>query len=294
MSENQRIVVGYDASPAADLALDWAARTARAQGAELCVRVVVSAMDPVVHSTRALADLYANRRLAHAVSLLDDLGVQNASLEVLHGAVFPALVEDAGRDGTLVLGSDGHRPLGGLVHGSVSQDAARFAHGPLVVVRACEDPEARRIVVGVDGSPASLAALRWAAARAAVSGEEVLAVTVIDVGRRRRGADAPLTERGQQRYDLAVLRLRRELGILRRAHPQVRLEQETRAADVTDLLVARSRRASLLVLGARNREPLVALALGSTTQELLAESCCPVALVRGVPVTEPASTGSGG
>lgn len=284
MTEKPRVVVGYDGSPEAGAALAWAARTAGAQDALLCVRVVASAMDPVVHSTRALADLYANRRLAHAASALADLGIDDADLAVVHGPVFPSLLEQAGRDGTIVLGSEGHGLLGGMLHGSVSQEVVRYAHGPVVVVRACEDPDARRIVVGVDGWPASRAALHWAAERAVATDEELLAVTVVGTRRGRHVEPESMDRRTRKNHDLAVLRLRRELAALSRALPGLRCRQETCAGDVRDLLVSRSRHASLLVLGSTTHDPLIELALGSVAQDLLARALCPVALVRGAPV----------
>lgn len=278
MDPRQTFVVGYDASPPADAALRWAVEAARAVDARLEVRVVASALDPVVGAHGALETLYANRRMAHAMTRLDDLGVSAAHVAIVRGAVAPALVDAAGGTGTIVVGSDGGGPHSGPWHGSVSRQVVRSATGPVVVVRGREDPRSRRVVVGFDGSAAALVALGWAARHAAGTGQDLLAVTVLDgdQGRTRARAD-----RARAGADLAVLRLRRELAALRRRHPGLRAESEIRIGDAAEVLVARSSRASLLVTGARVRDPVRELALGSIVRELLGRARCPVAVLHG-------------
>lgn len=278
-ADRERFVVGYDASPAAEEALAWAARSSVLQSLPLQVRVVASAMDPVFGSTRAIADLYANRRLAHALNQLHELGIDRAHLAVVHGPVFPTLLQESGRRGVLVVGSDGHGLIAGELHGSVSQHIARSAHGSVVVVRRA-DPSAQTLVVGYDGRDAANRALRWTAERAAVTGERVLALTVVTSSRLKRRLEEPLPAHDQARFDLAVLRLRRELGGLRRAYPGVSFDAEVVNGALREVLVRHSAHASLLALGAYTHDPVVELALGSTVQHLLTHGQCPVALFR--------------
>src|SRR5262249_15633469 len=61
----------------------------------------------------------------------------------------------------LVLGSRGQGAVGTAIHGSVGSSVAARAQCPVVVVRVAP-PKRAAVVVGVDGSPASKAALEFA------------------------------------------------------------------------------------------------------------------------------------
>ena len=83
--------------------------------------------------------------------------------EVVDGPAAPALLERATDDVLLVVGEQGSGGLGGTLVGSVASSVAAHAVGPVVVVRGDEPTEpAAPVVVGVDGSPASDAAIDFA------------------------------------------------------------------------------------------------------------------------------------
>ena len=87
------------------------------------------------------------------------------------------LLLDASRDATLlVVGSRGLGPITSLLIGSVSCAVAEQARCPVVVVRPQVRHKRRGIVVGVDGSSASEAALEFAFAQASIRCQPLAAV----------------------------------------------------------------------------------------------------------------------
>ena len=86
-----------------------------------------------------------------------------------------ALIDGSGQASLVVVGARGHRSLSGVLLGSVSQHVSQHAACPVVVVRAPRHA-LDRVVVGVDGSPGSSAALEFASEHASRTGA---ALTVI-------------------------------------------------------------------------------------------------------------------
>ena len=98
--------------------------------------------------------------------------------EVLVGFPIGVLAEESRRAQLLVLGSRGLGGLTGLLLGSVAVGLAAQAACPVVVVRG-EDRETgagRPVVVGVDGTPNSEAAIAFAYEAAAARGVPLIAV----------------------------------------------------------------------------------------------------------------------
>lgn len=166
--------MGVDGSaPSAD-ALRWAADEADARGAQL-VAVLVWDLFNQRHpdGTRRFDPDYddeeADAALAHM--LVEELGADAAGrVERRTVCDLPApglLVAAEGAD-LLVLGARGLGGFKGLLLGSVSQHCLRHAGVPIAIVHGPPPERAgeRRLVVGVDGSPASAAALAWAVAAA--------------------------------------------------------------------------------------------------------------------------------
>ena len=140
--------------------------------------------------------------------------------------------------------------------------------------------DVRRIVVGVDGSAGSRAALSWAVAEATLRDAEVEAVLAFDfeLAWIDVGSDA------QTRFiEGTTKRAREELHrVLAEALPEPRtvtvhpLVVEGAPAKV---LTEIARNAELLVVGSRGRGGFAGLLLGSVSQRCIERSPCPVVVV---------------
>lgn len=173
MSEST-IVVGVDGSPAADHALAWAqvlgARTGASVRAVMTWEVPAYMITPGplgATSASVVPAVEEGARASLDAALERAEGGPSPVTGVLrHGpAVSMLLTEAEARDAELVVvGTRGLGPIRRVLLGSVSARVARDSLSPVAVV----PPEAPldlggTIVVGVDGSAGSIAALRWAA-----------------------------------------------------------------------------------------------------------------------------------
>lgn len=275
-----RIVVGYDGSSSADAALTWAAENAPAD-VELHVVLVGTAMDPVLGGYRGAMERAVEQWRETAEERLAALGLPDATVDVRHGPVVPELLQAAEKASLLVVGSAGHGLAVGTVTGSVSQHVARHARCPVVVVRPRHSTVVDRIVVGVDDSPESALALRFACERARRTGEEVTAIhgyfSVLAHVLTFDGAESELADRQLAAAEELVQRLCRDCA---EEFPDVGIEPEAIPVRAGQVLVDASRAASLVVVGSRGRDAFTEMLLGSVSQHVLAHAQCPVAVVR--------------
>jgi nucleotide-binding universal stress UspA family protein len=132
-----------------------------------------------------------------------------------------------------------------------------------------------RILVGVDGSPHSGAALRWALREAECHSGEVTALFSWQVpflsfpGAFDRGD----LEHAASQFLVETVR---EIA----PSPAVPLRTLVAEGDPTESLVIASKEAELLVVGIRGRSPFAGLLLGSVSQGAAANAACPVVLVK--------------
>lgn len=133
---------------------------------------------------------------------------------------------------------------------------------------------ARRVVVGVDGSPAGMDALDWAAGESLVRG---VALEVVHAGFAREvalEALAPgLLASERSVLDEAVARAR---GLA----PGVAVSGRLCEPPAGAALVAASEGAELLVVGSRGLSRLDEITLGSVSSECAHHAHCPVVIVR--------------
>lgn len=133
------------------------------------------------------------------------------------------------------------------------------------------------VVVGVDGSAASRAAVRWAAAEAALRGVGLVAVEAWEFSPLIFAADVPVA--------LDELRA----TVTDHLHTVVTEEVTDPAVEVTELVVEQAPVPALLgacspddvlVVGSRGRGGFAGLLLGSVSHQLAQHSTCPVVIVR--------------
>jgi nucleotide-binding universal stress UspA family protein len=290
MTTTLPLLLAYDGSRDARRALAWTADESLRTG----VPVHVMAADEIapqmwgglggiggVGGTIVVTEGYVldcAALLEEAAKLLADAGVVDVTTEKRAGPVVAELIQASASASTLVLGSRGHGAAGEALIGSVSQHLARHAACPVVVVREPRDPDARRIVVGIDGSGSSEAALEHACRRAEETGETVVAVHGFHahVPSTDVWAAAPRSVDTADRERL----LAEAVAGTREDHPDVRLEQEVIAVAPERCLVDASASASLVVVGSRGLGWFSGLLLGSVSQAVLHRAECPVMVVR--------------
>jgi len=139
------------------------------------------------------------------------------------------------------------------------------------------ESNARRIVVGIDESDASVDALRWAVSDASRDGAFVDVVGVWDVEPVNLGLEQGVltTPHGQPAERLA--RLDQVIDWIQPERDGVRYEVELLSGDTGVALVDRAHGADLLVLGKPHR---LGVPFGShTVNHVLKHATCPVVLV---------------
>jgi len=144
---------------------------------------------------------------------------------------------------------------------------------------AAESPRPR-IVVGVDGSPSSQAAFRWAVRQARLAGGEVLAVTAWHVP-VAYGSPMPVQPLADARevarrvLQAATDEIQQEPG------EPVHITGTVAEGNAARVLLDLSQDADLLVVGNRGHGGFAEALLGSTGQHLVEYGTCPVVIVRG-------------
>jgi nucleotide-binding universal stress UspA family protein len=139
----------------------------------------------------------------------------------------------------------------------------------------------RRIVVGVDGAPSSLAALRWAAGEALLRGARLHVVSVWDHTRRRIAPYARLNGRltpNQERMT-ARTRLTTALRAAFGSDAPTDITAELAEGLVARVLLDRAAGAEMLVLGASAPPPRAGQTAGPVARACLGQASCPVVVV---------------
>lgn len=137
------IVVGIDGSDGSRSALAWALEEARLRNDRvLAVHVwsSPSAYAPAPWAVAVPADDEEYARAAEELvrEVVSEVAGEDAPVEAraVRGSPAGELLELAGEEHLLVVGSRGHGGFGGLLLGSVSDQCAHHARGPLVIVPA--------------------------------------------------------------------------------------------------------------------------------------------------------------
>ncbi|MFJ3942284.1 universal stress protein [Streptomyces griseoaurantiacus] len=156
------------------------------------------------------------------------------------------------------------------------------------------------VTVGLDGSPESLAAARWAADEA---GRRGLALRLLhawpllapEPGRERAAASSPAASHAADRNYWSQRLVHTAEAELRARRPGLSVEVALVARDARDALLDAAAEAEMLVVGSRGLEAVESYFLGEVSLPVVARAVRPVVLVRAAPGGgEPAPASSGG
>jgi len=132
-----------------------------------------------------------------------------------------------------------------------------------------------KVVVGIDGSADSDAALRWALAEAEAHDGEVVAVYAWQMPFVSNPAAFDRAELEQDGKDFLVDRVS-----VVAPKPRVPLTTLVAEGDPAESLVSASRDADLLVIGSRGRSTFLGAYLGGVSLRCVVAARCPVTLVK--------------
>ncbi len=282
-----QITVGYDGSAPSAEAVLWAGAEAGVRGARL--RIVSCYQIPLGGetiggwaATEAYDTLMEGCRTALAemkdVVVKATPGIEIV-LEASAGPAATALLDNVEPDDLVVVGAGSHVGAAAFWLGSTPRHVVRHSPCPVVVVRgASSRGRPDRVVVGVDGSPASERALQWAGDEADRHGVPLLVVhgwlypylavdTSSSQARDLTNVDAACL------LDVAVESARERCA--------VEVSGELVESGAVTALLETVRDGDLLVVGSRGRGALAENLFGSTVNSVLDRCVVPVVVVRG-------------
>jgi nucleotide-binding universal stress UspA family protein len=191
----------------------------------------------------------------------------------------------------LVLGCRGHSLLEDLLLGSVSQHVIEHAKCPVMVAREVDPSAVGHVLVPVDDSESSAAAVEWLAIQPWVHNATICLLSVatnrepqISVASSVKKASEQLlaweTERG-----LLGVAIDYWSHFLRERLPNATIHHGVVDGDPRDMIVraANNWPAETVVMGSSGRRGFAQLLLGSVSQNVSANARCSVEIVRGVP-----------
>lgn len=283
------IVVGVDGSEGSREAVAWAVAEARVREARLDL---VHAWE-YPYAGEVWAEAWATSQREHllleegARAVLDDALDRARELApelhvtgaLVRGPAGGALVEAALVADLIVVGSRGHGGFKGLLLGSVSRHVSHHPPCPVAIVHSYrpEQETTGRVVVGVDGSPASTAALRFALEEARRRKARLVALHAWSYP--AGSILAVFTKLPTPKELAAAARATSERLIAEAGGPGgVEVELLAPEGHGAEALLAAAHDADLLVVGDRGGGH-GALRLGSVSHACAQDAACPVVIV---------------
>jgi nucleotide-binding universal stress UspA family protein len=290
------IVVGYDASPGARHALDWAVETAKRDDRPLTLLHSVGlsmtptfgAYDPAVHAHayEEMARGVMSEAVEIAAKTLDRNDIRPLSVI---GSAAAELTEISARADLVVTGSRGHGAITGGLLGSTSYAVTAHAHCPAVVVRGpgvVHAGPSRPVVVAFDDSKHAQAALDLAIPIACAAEAQLHVVSVDNVGGLEAWPETDTILGREEILDAMHDHLRATLSSVqsetRRAHPGLDVHTNIVGGAVGHAIAgyAEDVDAGLVVMGSRGHGGFAGMLLGSVSHRVIHDATCPVMVVR--------------
>jgi nucleotide-binding universal stress UspA family protein len=275
----KRMVVGTDGSDSATTATRWAADLASRIGAEVIVMtgfVPTESELPPHRVATLLAEAEAQLEAWSEVARSTGAAVRTV---VEQGDPRPGLLRVAEREGAdlIVVGRVGRSEGPGLLHiGSVAEWLAHHADRPVATIGGEVASSTHCVVVGVDGSAGSNAAVRWIRTTFAGTEVRVVAVAVHEPIVEWTPADSEANWRRdvERQIEADVTATLDEVGL----SVEGRVLTGSNTAELL-LEAAGAEGAELIVVGARGLGGFTGLRVGGVALRILHDADRPVVLV---------------
>lgn len=290
MSKLKHLLAATDFSAPARHAVERAALVAREGGAMLDLLHVAS-LAPLEKMRRLVAEIPAEleQRILDAAreelrelaaSLLHHHGIA-ANVRVVSGTLLKEIEDsaDALSADLIVFGARGASFMRHLLLGSTAERMIGKATHPMLVVKRAAHERYRTLLLPIDFSPASIAAIRNA--RAVAPGAEIILLHVFDVPFEGQLQFAGIDQDVIQHYRIAAqleatgkldalcekagLSQQSTRLIVLHGEPSLRIIEQEQELDC-----------DLIVMGRRGEKDVEELLLGSVTRQVLVESQCDV------------------
>ena len=280
------ILVGVDSSAQSDAAITFATHESVMRGVPLTLMHVVEPVPDwasraeqakIAHAREANArDVIEHARKTAMASVAESTTL-DLRAEVVCSPVVSMFIVASTDAQMVVLGSRGMTRLGRGLLGSVTDGAIHHAHCPVAVIH--DDGAAAAggpVLVGIDGSPASQAAVALAFDEASRRAVDLVALHAwSDVG------VFPILGMDWREYeDRGAEVLAERLAGYQQDYPDVQVRRRLVCDTPTRWLIEESRSAQLVVVGSRGRGGFPGMLLGSVSSALAQSALVPLVVVR--------------
>ncbi|MDI2098173.1 universal stress protein [Ruicaihuangia caeni] len=265
------VAVGVDPSGLSDEAVAWAAKWAADHHATLdLVHVIDDEWVGRLTWSEELILAESRKALTRARELARPALAEDAIRDVLlRGDPVDQLRQRASETDLLVIGT--HKPsrFERVMLGSRSLHIVQSVTTPVAVIPSTDGAERRGVVVGVDGSEASLKAIAFAAAEADRSGEPLHAVLAWDLPAGWGIEYLPSDDMVSSISSDEEIVLSESLAGLSEQYPDLEIKRSVVRGYPAWALVDAAESARLLVVGNRGRRGLPRVLLGSVSHDVL-------------------------
>jgi nucleotide-binding universal stress UspA family protein len=287
------VVVGTDGSSWSQVAVKWAAREAAIRHAPLTVVHVVAPLSVasaalvwplgrVPEEVLKIQESDGRRVIADAIKVVkDSVGSDRPEIdsEMLFGRCVPALVDLSKEAQLMVVGSRGrtgqHRLLG-----PVSTGLIHHAHCPVAVIHDEEASSSQSprlpVVVGIDGSRASVSATEIAFDEASRRGVGLVALHVwcdSDIS-TAYGINSKVVQSAADKT------LAKSLAGWQERYPEVAVQRVVEFERPVRHLLEQAEKAQLVVVGSHGRGGFAGMVLGSVSTAVVQQARVPVIVAR--------------
>jgi nucleotide-binding universal stress UspA family protein len=284
------VVVGLDRSDTGRAAVEYAAELAGRQHLPLrlvhAYELMQSTVRPSYGCTREVEGVVRNSARRLLDETVEVLGVVYPDVEISavlqKGSPAAILLAESHHAHSIVLGSRGTGGFADLLIGSTTLHVVAHAACPAIAVLSPPDSNnpRRGVVVGVDGSQLSEAAIGYAFDVASEVGESLTAIHAWhDPTRTGVGMMMPITYDPAEVVEEESLALAESLAGWQDQFPDVEVERKVVLGHPVPALVSRATHARILVVGSRGRGALSSLVLGSVGHGVLHHATSPVGMV---------------